>query len=42
MVFGSKSLYDWVDENPSISDTGGQLDYLTGAAMSRGVKHLSA
>ena len=83
MVFGSQSLYDWVDENPSImiapleyvnapktiskldnmvsinnciavdlygqissesagkrhiSGTGGQLDYLTGAAMSRGGK----
>lgn len=83
MVFGSQSLYDWVDENPSIiveplsyvndpniiaqnekmvsinsclfvdlygqicaesvglrhiSGTGGQLDYLTGAAMSKGGK----
>lgn len=83
MVFGSQTLYDWVDENPAviveplefvnaaevialqenmvainncisidlygqtgaesagfrhISGTGGQLDYLTGAAMSRGGK----
>ncbi len=83
IVFGSQSLYDWVDENPAviveplsyvndphiiaqndnmisinscvsvdlygqicaesaglrqISGTGGQLDYLTGAAMSRGGK----
>ena len=83
MVFGSKTLYDWVDRNPMIaaeplehvnaaetiamqdnmaainnciavdlygqisaesagfrhiSGTGGQLDYLTGAAMSRGGK----
>ena len=83
MIFGSQSLYDWVDENPGvmaapleyvnapetiakmdnlisinscisvdlygqvcaesaglrhISGTGGQLDYLTGAAMSRGGK----
>ena len=83
MVFGSQSLYDWADENPSviveplsyvndpniiaknekmisinscvsvdlygqicaesaglrhISGTGGQLDYLTGAAMSEGGK----
>ena len=81
IVFGSKELYDWVDDNPAvaaaplsyvndpkviaqndklisvnnciavdlygqissessglrqISGTGGQLDYLTGAAMSRG------
>lgn len=83
MIFGSQTLYDWVDENPGvmaapleyvnapetiakmdnlisinscisvdlygqvcaesaglrhISGTGGQLDYLTGAAMSRGGK----
>ncbi|MEE1229108.1 MAG: acetyl-CoA hydrolase/transferase C-terminal domain-containing protein [Lachnospiraceae bacterium] len=83
MVFGSKSLYEWVDQNPGImiapleyvnapetigqidnmisinnciavdlygqvcaesvgmrhiSGTGGQLDYLTGASMSRGGK----
>jgi butyryl-CoA:acetate CoA-transferase len=83
IVFGSRALYDWVDENPGvaaapleyvnapetiaridnmisinsciaadlygqvcaesaglrqISGTGGQLDYLTGAAMSRGGK----
>ena len=83
MVFGSQSLYDWVDQNPGvlgeplevvnaaevialqenmvainncisidlygqtgaesagfrhISGTGGQLDYLTGAAMSKGGK----
>ena len=83
LVFGSRALYDWVDENPSviveplsfvndpaviarhdnmisinscisvdlygqicaesaglrqISGTGGQLDYLTGAAMSKGGK----
>ena len=83
IVFGSQALYDWVDQNPSvtvapleyvnaletiaqlddmisinsciavdlygqtcaesaglrhISGTGGQLDYLTGAAMSRGGK----
>ena len=83
LVFGSRELYDWVDENPGvvaepleyvnapeiiarhdnmisinscisadlygqvcaesaglrqISGTGGQLDYLTGAAMSRGGK----
>ncbi len=83
IVFGSQALYDWVDQNPSvtvapleyvnapetiaqlddmisinsciavdlygqtcaesaglrhISGTGGQLDYLTGAAMSRGRK----
>lgn len=83
MVFGSKALYEWVDQNPGvvaepleyvnapetiaqldnmisinnciaadlygqvcaesaglrhISGTGGQLDYLTGAAMSRGGK----
>lgn len=83
MVFGSQSLYDWVDQNPGvivepleyvnasgiialqenmvsinncisidlygqtgaesagfrhISGTGGQLDYLTGAAMARGGK----
>ncbi|MBR0154080.1 MAG: butyryl-CoA:acetate CoA-transferase [Lachnospiraceae bacterium] len=83
MVFGSRTLYDWVDENPGIaiepleyinavetialqenmisinnciavdlygqisaesagfrqiSGTGGQLDYLTGAAMSKGGK----
>ena len=83
LVFGSRELYDWVDQNPSvvveplsyvndpgiiakhdnmisinscisvdlygqicaesaglrqISGTGGQLDYLTGAAMSKGGK----
>jgi acyl-CoA hydrolase len=84
MVFGSRALYDWLDQNPGgivsplvyvnapepiaqmdnvisinnciavdlygqicaesaglrqISGTGGQLDYLTGALMSRGARH---
>ena len=58
LVFGSRDLYSWVDQNPGvcvaadlygqvtaetaglrqISGTGGQLDFLTGAAMSRGGK----